>query len=587
MRRSAPLVASLLLALAVGSAEGVTSASCVGPATSIYHIEQAAHHSIYDKASSPHQACGNPAPVIVQAQFHLVYLDRVDQVLGQVTLGGYLRQWWKDDRLAYNTTANGGCFDLVQLPPNFDPFSVIWTPNIYIDNIVDVIHEGSNLVQISPDGSIWWSQQVQIKVKATMMFMKLPFDSHTISVVVASYSLDNRIIRLVAKGGTPGAPSGGVGMSSEPVDSSMWEIQNGESRTPQGLSTPGTLKIKFGGTWDYLSMSFFIARKPKYFLEQVVIQDFLFLGVSYAGFYVNPSVAPARAAMAVIPVLIMRTLANSVFRGLPQLSYSMWMADYLQVSMWLCVLCVMQFAITQYCLLREARGQTYHERLQATEKEMRTIIGEARHRGMQTLDLLDSLKLVEKGDEWVASWNYVEPQHAASDGAVAGQVSDGIHNRPLVTEDSARDDHKLTEAILGVLENAALRFKQYDKDGSGMLAPVEIRKMLASFNIYMHTKDCAIAMCKYLRDRGQLSPKDEMKAELRLGEFVEFLYDIDDYLIAVPDAMPHPFSLAVPVSRRWDIAAQWFFPIVVLIKMLIFFAIIGAYEPDSEPLVTG
>lgn len=44
----------------------------------------------------------------------------------------------------------------------------------------------------------------------------------------------------------------------------------------------------------------------------------LFLFVSYMQFWVAPNIAPARAFLAVIPVLIMRTLSNSVYTTLPE-----------------------------------------------------------------------------------------------------------------------------------------------------------------------------------------------------------------------------------------------------------------------------
>jgi len=582
------LTALLFVSLFLAGAQPGTSScplsarQCAGPRTPGAFVDEATSSTVYDMAKSPNQACGSSDPVVVEAQFHMTHLDSVDQRLGQVTLGGYLRQWWRDQRLAYNTTANGGCLDMVRLRPTVQPDYKIWTPHLYVDNSVTFTDSGKDygaqLLEISPDGGIWWSKMISLTVQVKMNFHRVPFDSHDVNMVLASYSLPNSEVRLVGKGGTPGQAQSGIGVTSETLSSSTWEIQDDESVKPEGMTTQAILTIKFGGTWDYLTVQFRIARKTKFFIEQVLLQDFLFLSVSYAGFFINPTVAPARAAMAVIPVLIMRTLANFVFQGLPQISYSVWLADYLMASMWLCVLCVAQFAVTQYCLLKESRGDAYYKKLMATEREMRKIVLEARNRGILTMELLEQLKPREGPDGTMVSWRFGEQEASPPAGGAGGEAGEVRSEHPtLRRKPTSLGQHDISEASICVLERAQHEFNRFDKDRSGMLAPKEVRLMLLTFNIHVTTEDIAVSMCKFLRDRFTFSPKDPFEASLNLGEFLEFLYDIDDYLIGVPDHMKHPFSKSLPLSRRWDIGAQWFFPVMVAFKTAMFFAIIGVY----------
>eukprot|EP00428_Durinskia_dybowskii_P013565 CAMPEP_0170208650 /NCGR_PEP_ID=MMETSP0116_2-20130129/3911_1 /TAXON_ID=400756 /ORGANISM="Durinskia baltica, Strain CSIRO CS-38" /LENGTH=72 /DNA_ID=CAMNT_0010459125 /DNA_START=144 /DNA_END=359 /DNA_ORIENTATION=+ len=72
-------------------------------------------------------------------------------------------------------------------------------------------------------------------------------------------------------------------------------------------------------------MKFDYERKPKYFIDQVVLPSILFTLASNVQFYVSPQAAPARAFLSVIPVLIMRLLAQSVYRSLPEGSQQMWL----------------------------------------------------------------------------------------------------------------------------------------------------------------------------------------------------------------------------------------------------------------------
>merc|ERR1719401_2607251 len=90
-------------------------------------------------------------------------------------------------------------------------------------------------------------------------------------------------------------------------------------------------------------------------MNHVIYPACVFCLISYSQFYIDPNAAPARATLAVIPVLIMRTMSNSVYSTLPQGSQSMWLDDFLFALNFLVYLATVEFAVVQYYTVIEKK----------------------------------------------------------------------------------------------------------------------------------------------------------------------------------------------------------------------------------------
>jgi len=353
--------------------------ACSGPQNLEEYLAATADPSVYKKSIRP--TCGNSThagPTLVEVQFRFTQLNKVDEKIGTVTLNGYFRQWWKDVRLAFNGTAQGGCFDSIELSGAQD--NVVWKPDLYVDNLVDMEATGAAMTQLSPDGSVWYSQQVLVTVKAHFDLSRLPFDQHTASLRVASYSQPSTNLRVTAKGGKFQKGESGVGLVGPQMHDAVWHFKR--STSTEYYQTMG--KVEWLDGWDYVGLQLHIARKSKYYEDQVIYPAIVFAGISYAQFYIEPTAAPARATVAVIPVLIMRTMFNSMYETLPQSSQHMWLADFLFCSNFLVALGALEFAIVMYCNIRQHKRVEKLKGLQAVQKTAEALLRRCESEG-QTL----------------------------------------------------------------------------------------------------------------------------------------------------------------------------------------------------------
>lgn len=107
------------------------------------------------------------------------------------------------------------------------------------------------------------------------------------------------------------------------------------------------------------------ARKHKYYVSEAMFPALFFLVISYCGFWLDRTVAPARVAIAVIPVLIMRTLVNGAFTNIQVISYNTFLTASLHLGEAMCIIAVFEYAVVQYLLAREKRALAAHGRYAA------------------------------------------------------------------------------------------------------------------------------------------------------------------------------------------------------------------------------
>lgn len=488
----------------------------------------------------PH--CGNAThtgPTVIEAQFYLTQVNKIDQKLSHLTLNGYFRTWWKDPRLAFNDKAHGGCFDIISM--NGDEADAIWMPDIYIDNLVQKTTDGgfSKLTQVSPDGSVWRSEQVLIKVKSALDLGKLPYDSHVAKIVLASYSQDVTQLRLMARGGTIGAGVSGTGLVAPKMDSSVWMFLNDETEDPDdGFDTKGEVEIFFSGSWDYLTLSFPYTRKAKFFTDTVIVPTVLFLCISYIQFFVDPSITPARASIAVLPVLILVLLSNAVYRSLPEGSQRMWLTEFLMTAMMFAVGAAAEFAMVQAFQMRE-KGR------------------EAQRTGLVKVRPIAE-RLMDRCEKDKVTLFSLLTRYAAVDveGSMRAAAPDA-------------KEHGLKEADLSFILYAHQVFAVYDKDGSNNLSVTEVRKAFNAFNIYRSRQTMGKIICMFLRDRGLSTPLDENKVKLPFKDFALLLMMINQYDLATPPAggilsRMIEYMQSIAPSHRADTTCRILFPVAVL-----------------------
>ena len=96
----------------------------------------------------------------------------------------YLRQVWKDERLAFRSENNKS------ITLNHRQFDRMWTPDVFIRNLkAGVFHTitvPNRLIRLSHDGTILYSQRLTLTLACDMSFKNYPMDNQTCMIDLGS-----------------------------------------------------------------------------------------------------------------------------------------------------------------------------------------------------------------------------------------------------------------------------------------------------------------------------------------------------------------------------------------------------------------
>jgi len=523
---------------------------------------------------------------VVEVQLRMTQLNSVDQKYGIVSVSGYLRTWWTDGRLAFNGTADGGCLDSITVAGEAQ--SAFWMPDVYLHNAFSKEIGASSLV-VHSDGRVFHSEQVQLAVINTLDFGKLPFDSHVAEFVFASYTKDISRMRIVPRGGVVGAARSGVGVVAPPITNKLWNLMEGAEEN--GFETAGTVEVIDG--WDYVKVSFPYARAPKFLIDQVLFPAMSFILMSYIQFFLDPTAVPARATLAVVPVWMMCTLSSYVYRTVPEGSQRMWLIDNLFFFLVMCTLAALEFGAVEAAVNLERSRAHKWAKLMEVESHARLVAEIAHKEGITIMELLEECRatLSEPGDggdggdiavvSSVASSTAARPMASSVSAAGSSQQS----ARPSMTRQENRRyvasrhgiDIGIKECDLLIISYTKGIFDAYDGNHSKTIEAVEVSRALTYFNIYLSKAQSPEVICMFLRDQGFVSPEDESSAELSFSQFLVLLLDIEQYKLKLKSGSLRCYFQTLPPTKRWDVAARFVFPVLVIAQQVMAQLLLSAY----------
>ncbi|CAJ1358539.1 unnamed protein product [Effrenium voratum] len=272
--------------------------------------------------------------VDVYVQHYVAAIVAVDQKNQQLQIEGYFRASWTDPRFA----RSGPCAEPITLMlPTTWP---IWQPDLYYDNSLEEWY-GAGSLTIHTDGAMYRSRRYNHALSCPMQFAKLPLDTQRCFLKMGSYSWD--LDNVHTKPFTNGAvklPEGYEGTSE-------WALKSASDEKVTEWFGAGANRKGYSYVWVYLELS----RTPSSFMIFVFCTSVLFAAVSWAGLFINRAVAPARVTIAVIPVLIMLNLSNTVNSQLPPLAYLTWLTSFLAAMNWFTMLVVFEYGLVS-CLMQ-------------------------------------------------------------------------------------------------------------------------------------------------------------------------------------------------------------------------------------------
>eukprot|EP00439_Symbiodinium_sp_Y106_P059905 s513_g8.t2 len=270
-----------------------------------------------------HRTSGaNGPPVEVRIQLYLAAIVQVDQKQQLLSVEGYFRQEWRDERL--NSSADvGDCEDPITLDL---PVRGIWQPDIYFDNSIREWY-GVGSMRIYPDARVWRSVRFNHLMRCPMSFHRLPFDTQRCFILIGSYSWE------VSKVNTSAFSDGPVEMPEGYDGTIEWKLVEVTSEVTTEWFGTGIHRKGYRYVTIYLS------------LQRRSSNLIMFSLVAYVGLFIPKAAAPARVASSVIPVT----------NQLPALSYLTWLTSFL-VSMTLFTMStVFEYGVVSVLMQVEAR----------------------------------------------------------------------------------------------------------------------------------------------------------------------------------------------------------------------------------------
>ncbi|CAE7479887.1 GluClalpha [Symbiodinium natans] len=264
----------------------------------------------------------------------------IDQKLQHVSVEGYFRAEWTDPRLAQD-----------------DPCSL---GDIYFDNSLNEWY-GAGSLFLYPDGSVYRSVRYNHVLRCPMHFGRLPFDEQQCFVMMASYSAD------VANINTSAFTNGAIIIPDGYDGTTEWELAKVFGEVTTEWFGVGANRRGYRYVWIYLDLK----RRHSAYLLFIFSTCILFSLVAWAGLFINRTIAPARVTIAVIPVLIMLNLQNSVTTMLPPLNYLTWLTSFLFLMTMFSLSVVFEYGLVSFLMHVEAARDRQFEAFKTVASAMK------------------------------------------------------------------------------------------------------------------------------------------------------------------------------------------------------------------------
>jgi hypothetical protein len=467
-------------------------------------------------------------PTKVATQLYLESLNTVDEKGNAVDVSGYWRMSWTDPRLSFTSVEDGGCVDGLYLPLQGSGKIPLkshdaWVPDLYFSSALSESY-GSNFFSVDPTGSVYVSVRFKHSFKCVMDFSHMPFDTQTCTIEIMSYTEDASMVELAAKDGV------GIVLPQAGARLPAWTVK----------STDHSFDVLQYGTgenamqWHSLKLNVVLERSSGYHIANDVLYGVLFVAMSWTGFFVARTNAPARVALSLLPVLTMLNHIRGVQTQLPRVSEMTWLSAFLLMSLIYNIIAVLEYGLVSYLLSKE-EGRA--ERLRVL-RALSAQLGQAYDKQLsasRTLQLAD-----EEGAD----------------------VEEG---QPRITVCRSLSGLNL-KSLLPMQQRMVQDAMKLFDDGDGIVSRAEMRRGLRRFNIYYTAEQVTEIFATMGVEDGEKG--------MPVPKFLKYLKSMRE-----PAPTLHKGFLDQPHSMQLDIAMRFGFILSYLVALLIMLPTAASVRP--------
>ena len=261
--------------------------------------------------------------------FFLIYIMDIDQVSAQnqsFTVNMYLRLRWKDERLAHSDPV-----------ARTVPLDEVWNPNLLLANQQGLLRKSlPEVVKVEPDGMLTYHQRYVGTISQPLHLHDFPCDTHSFAVQFMSASGKVAFLPDTFAAGSENIVGGTM---AETLSLPDWKILNFEAkerpfRISADLQEPGFV------------FTFTAKRHFSYYLWQMILPQVLIVVMSWAAFWIDPSMAGTQIGLATTPMLTLIAHRFLLASQLPRLPYMTRMDNFIMLSTILVFAAFMEVVIT-------------------------------------------------------------------------------------------------------------------------------------------------------------------------------------------------------------------------------------------------
>ncbi|XP_067683376.1 glycine receptor subunit alpha-2-like [Haliotis asinina] len=294
----------------------------------------------YDATIRPRDDSGEATRV--ELDLTLKSLGPVNDINMEFSASFFLRQSWRDHRLAYDELNSS----IVISEKRLDS---LWVPDLYFPQSKrESRHDitiPNVMIRLSPDGSILYSQRLSVTFDCHMDLHKFPLDQQTCQIDMESYSFtsDDLYFAFSSKRAAVQKSKG-----ADIPDFTITKITHGDCSVTYAT-----------GTFTCLRVILHLKREIGFYATQTYVPSILIVVLSWASFWIDHEAVPARISVGLLTVLTITSQSSGARAQLPRVPY----VKGIDVWMTSCLVFVfaayMEYAVVTVLSRQHKKGEKY------------------------------------------------------------------------------------------------------------------------------------------------------------------------------------------------------------------------------------
>lgn len=280
-----------------------------------------------DNSATSHDTEGQN-PTQVRFIVFVLDIDHIDGATQSFNANVYMHLRWKDERLQHSEASARTL-----------PLHTVWNPRIVVANQQGIIRQSlPDFVEVKPDGTVIYRQRYVGVFSQPLDLSDFPMDQHQFRVQFAAIGFTPEQLEFVPDF-APGKEELRGGGISDQLSLPDWDILRYQALARPYRPVPQIIAAGF-------ALELEARRHFLYYFWQVIVPLVVVVAMSWAAFWIDPSLASSQISIAVSSILTLIAYRFVVRNLLPRLPYMTRMDYFLLASTLFVFLALVEVILT-------------------------------------------------------------------------------------------------------------------------------------------------------------------------------------------------------------------------------------------------